>query len=84
MLREIYIGEMLCDGETAVFQVADGEDRQSKLCIWSHPGDDVTGMVGRCEKVVTTSEKVGTTTNTHLQQCIDYPVYCHDHVSMLC
>ncbi|XP_067662633.1 L-proline trans-4-hydroxylase-like isoform X1 [Haliotis asinina] len=40
------------------YGVSDGEDRESKLCIWSHPGDDVTGMVGRCEKVVTTSEKL--------------------------
>ena len=34
----------------------DGDGRNSRLCLWNHPGDDVTGMVGRCEKVVTTME----------------------------
>ena len=32
----------------------------TKMCLWSHPGNDVTGMVGRCEKVVGTCEKVCT------------------------
>lgn len=30
------------------------------MVLWRAPGTDVTGMVCRCEKVVTTSEKVGT------------------------
>ena len=34
----------------------DGGGRKSRLCLWNHPGNDVTGMVGRCEKVVTTME----------------------------
>lgn len=29
------------------------------MVLWRAPGTDVTGMVCRCEKVVTTSEKVG-------------------------
>jgi len=36
----------------------DGHERRSRLVIWGHPGNDVTGMVGRCEKVVKTSEKL--------------------------
>ncbi|KAK7095044.1 L-proline trans-4-hydroxylase-like [Littorina saxatilis] len=36
------------------FGVGDGEGRESKLCLWNHPGTDVTGMVARCEKVADT------------------------------
>jgi ectoine hydroxylase-related dioxygenase (phytanoyl-CoA dioxygenase family) len=38
--------------------VNDGEGGQSKLCIWSHPGHDITGMVARSEKVAGTMEKL--------------------------
>ena len=34
----------------------DGHGRYSRMCLWNHPGEDITGMVGRCEKVVTTME----------------------------
>ena len=34
----------------------DGHGRSSRMCLWNHPGEDITGMVGRCEKVVTTME----------------------------
>lgn len=40
------------------YAVNDGHGRNSRLCIWSHPGSDVTGMVGRCEKVAGTMEQV--------------------------
>ena len=40
------------------YDVADSDGRNSRACIWNHPGDDVTGMVARSEKVVTTSENV--------------------------
>ena len=40
------------------FVVNDGQGRNSHLSIWSHPGDDITGMIARCEKVVTTTEEV--------------------------
>jgi len=30
------------------------------LVIWSHPGNDVTGMLARSEKVAGTCEKVST------------------------
>ena len=40
------------------WQLDDGAGKKSKLCLWNHPGNDITGMVGRSEKVVTTSEKL--------------------------
>lgn len=40
------------------FEMADGQGKNSRLSIWSHPGEDVTGMLARSEKVVTTSEEV--------------------------
>lgn len=40
------------------FGVADRNGRTSKLVIWKHPGNDATGMLGRCEKVVGTCEKL--------------------------
>ena len=33
------------------FKRDDGHGRFSKVCLWKHPGNDITGMVGRCEKV---------------------------------
>ncbi|XP_062522569.1 L-proline trans-4-hydroxylase-like isoform X2 [Corticium candelabrum] len=32
--------------------VNDGRGRRSKLCIWKHPGHDITGMVARSEKLL--------------------------------
>ena len=40
------------------WQVGDGEGRESKLCLWNHPGTDVTGMLARCEKVAGTCAEV--------------------------
>ena len=40
------------------FHRDDGHGRQSRLCLWNHPGNDVTGMLARCEKVAGTMEKV--------------------------
>ena len=40
------------------FELADGQGKNSRLSVWSHPGEDVTGMLARSEKVVTTSEEV--------------------------
>ena len=39
-------------------QADDGAGAQSKMCLWNHPGNDTTGMVARCEKVVNTCEQV--------------------------
>ncbi|KAJ8300546.1 hypothetical protein KUTeg_022065 [Tegillarca granosa] len=36
----------------------DKHGKQPKLILWQHPGDDVTGMVARSEKIVNTTEEV--------------------------
>lgn len=36
----------------------DGHGRQSRMCLWNQPGNDLTGMVGRCQKVAGTMEKL--------------------------
>ncbi|VDI31946.1 Hypothetical predicted protein [Mytilus galloprovincialis] len=46
------------DLQKNAFGVADENGKASKLVIWKHPGNDVTGMLGRCEKVVSTCEKL--------------------------
>lgn len=53
--------EALEDDEGVVkhnFNRDDGHGRQSRLCLWNHPGNDITGMLARCEKVAGTTEKV--------------------------
>ncbi|XP_025113564.1 phytanoyl-CoA dioxygenase-like [Pomacea canaliculata] len=40
------------------YDVDDGADKQSRMCLWRHPGNDVTGMLARSEKVAGTSEKL--------------------------
>jgi len=30
----------------------DGQGLKSRLALWNHPGNDITGMVARCERVV--------------------------------
>ena len=40
------------------YSVNDGCGRSSRLCLWNHPGNDITGMVGRCKKVTGTMEQV--------------------------
>ena len=39
-------------------QVSDGDGRASRLLLWNQPGNDITGMVARCEKVVNTCQEV--------------------------
>ena len=41
-----------------VSKASDGLGREAKLTVWSHPGNDVSGMVARSEKVAGTCEKV--------------------------
>ena len=38
------------------------EEKDNKIVrvVWRHPGDDVTGMAARSEKIVNTCEKVNT------------------------
>lgn len=50
--------------------VADGSGRQSRLCLWNHPGSDVTGMVGRAEKVAGTMEQVSNARNACIALCL--------------
>lgn len=53
------------------FDVADTSGRQSKLSLWNHPGDDLWGMVSRCERIVGAME-----------QLLDGEVY-HYHSKMM-
>ncbi|CAH1785371.1 unnamed protein product [Owenia fusiformis] len=47
------------DGVTKhAYENDDGGDRKTRMCLWGHPGNDVTGMLARCEKLVDTSEKL--------------------------
>ncbi|XP_033732596.1 L-proline trans-4-hydroxylase-like [Pecten maximus] len=38
------------------FSISDEKGRECKLALWNNPGNDVTGMVARCEKMVDTCE----------------------------
>ena len=40
------------------YAISDGHGRNSRMCLWNHPGNDITGMVGRCEKVAGTMEQL--------------------------
>ncbi|KAI8750808.1 ectoine dioxygenase [Biomphalaria glabrata] len=64
------------------FQINDSEGRKSRLCLWSHPGNDVTGMVGRCEKVAGTSEKLlgGEVYHYHTKLMMKEPFTGGEHV----
>jgi hypothetical protein len=36
----------------------DGEGGVSRLAVWIHPGDDVYGMFARCDRIVTSMERL--------------------------
>lgn len=38
------------------YEQDDGSGKKTKMCLWNHPGKDLTGMINRCEKVVDTCE----------------------------
>ncbi|XP_021358064.1 uncharacterized protein LOC110453446 [Mizuhopecten yessoensis] len=40
------------------YGIPDSSGRMPKMVLWRAPGSDVTGMICRCEKIVTTSEKL--------------------------
>lgn len=40
------------------YGVADGDGKEAHMILWNHPGVDVTGMVGRCEKVAGSCEQL--------------------------
>lgn len=37
---------------------SDGDKGEIRMILWNHPGDDYTGIMARCERVVDTCEKV--------------------------
>ncbi len=41
-----------------LLQLSDGEGRATRMVLWNQPGNDITGMVARVDKVVGTCEKV--------------------------
>ena len=49
------------------FHRDDGHGRKSRLCLWNQPGNDITGMLARCEKVAGTMEDVS-------EDFSDYPL----------
>ncbi|VDI64809.1 Hypothetical predicted protein [Mytilus galloprovincialis] len=40
------------------YGIPDGKGKNAKLVIWSHPGNDVTGIVARSRKVVDSCQKI--------------------------
>jgi len=40
------------------FDIADGSGRASKLALWNHPGSDITGVLGRTRRLVSTAESL--------------------------
>ncbi|KAL3870823.1 hypothetical protein ACJMK2_038860 [Sinanodonta woodiana] len=44
--------------ENYSYGIRDRQGKEPRLLVWSFPGEDVTGMVSRCEKVVNTCEKL--------------------------
>ena len=41
-----------------VYSRDDGSGRRSKTVLWNHPGNDLTGVIARSEKLAGTFEKV--------------------------
>ena len=39
-------------------KIADAQGRRTNLSLWNHPGDDIYGMVARCERVVGSMEQL--------------------------
>ncbi|XP_070176082.1 L-proline trans-4-hydroxylase-like isoform X3 [Littorina saxatilis] len=44
--------------KSRIYGVSDGEGRESRLTQWKHPGNDVTGLLARSEKVAGSAEKL--------------------------
>jgi len=47
------------DDESVVknaFEMNDSEGLKSRMSLWNHPGDDITGMIARAEKVASSME----------------------------
>ena len=57
-IDKLYKGLLLGHVIEHAFDLSDNEDRNSRMVIWNHPGNDYTGLMGRCRRVVDTTEKV--------------------------
>lgn len=44
----------------ALMQSPDGLNHKTKRVIWNEPGNDITGIVARSQKIAGTAEKVAT------------------------
>ena len=53
-----------------------GEGRETMFSLWNHPGNDITGMISRSEKVAGTFEKVSLSSNV-LTAFKDHSNLCH-------
>lgn len=42
------------------YSISDGDGGLVKMILWNRPGNDYSGMMGRCERVVDTCSKVST------------------------
>jgi len=38
------------------YEVEDGKGGKSRLCIWNHPGNDISGKIIRCQKISGTAQ----------------------------
>ena len=43
---------------TKMYERGDGAGRKTKTVLWNHPGNDITGVIARADKVAGTFEKV--------------------------
>ena len=39
-------------------KVDDGDGKKTRMCLWNHPGKDLTGVITRSRKIVNTCETV--------------------------
>ena len=44
--------------QDAAMRVADTEGRSTQLSLWNHPGEDIYGMIARCEEIVGAMEQM--------------------------
>ena len=61
ILKNMEIWPLVCLAvHSSVCRWQDGskEGRASRLSLWSHPGNDVTGMIARSQKVVGTCQEI--------------------------
>jgi len=57
LLNGCNISETVHSTDFLLLQIEKGE-RKTNRSIWNHPGNDITGIVARSEKVVNTCEAV--------------------------